>query len=264
MTARQFVYFHGQPGAPAELGLVWPDGGPGVARLFVPDRARDRPDLAIGPYLDRLAATIAQRFSQGPIGLVGFSLGGFVATEVALRLEQPGIARDISLDLISTAAPLGHGDFLPDMAGGAVFALARRAPRLFAALTLIQGVLARRAPGLLFGQIFAAAAGADADLARTPGFQAALQAILAHSLADGAEGYRREILGYVAQGPERLATLRAPITLWHGDCDNWAPPAMARAVVAQAPATRRLRAFPGLSHYSTLQAALGEICKDLG
>lgn len=253
MAADQFVYFHGQPGSLEELTLA---GGASLPPgLFAPDRATDRPDLPLGAYLDHLAATILARLPDGPIRLVGFSLGAFVALEVALRIA----GRDVRLDLVSPAAPLGLGDFLPDMAGGAVFGLAARSPGLFGLLTGVQGVLARAAPGLLFSQIFAGAAGADGALARDPGFQATIRRILAHGLARGAKGYRREVLGYVGWAPERLSGLTHPVALWQGEADTWTPPAMARALAAALPGAPMLRTFPGLSHYSTLQAALPEI-----
>ena len=253
MAADQFVYFHGQPGSPDELSLV--AAGRLPSGLFAPDRATDRPDLPLGGYLDHLTATVLARYPAGPIRLVGFSLGAVVAIEVALRIA----GRDVRLDLVSPAAPLGLGDFLPDMAGGAVFGLAARSPGLFGLLTGVQGALARLAPDLLFSQIFAGAAGADADLARDPAFQATLKRILAHGLAGGAKGYRREVLGYVAWAPERLSGLTHPVTLWQGEADSWTPPAMARALAAALPGAPEVRTFPGLSHYSTLQAALPAI-----
>ena len=74
-----------------------------------------------------------------------------------------------------------------------------------------------------------------------------------------ARGYRREISGYVAQTSGRLSRLTQPVTLWQGLADTWTPPAMAQALAAARPETRTLRTFPGLPHYSTLQAALPEI-----
>ncbi|ALL14493.1 alpha/beta fold hydrolase [Caulobacter henricii] len=263
MAADQFVYLHGQPGSPVELTLARPDGWTAAATLFAPDRALDRPDLALEPYLDHLAASILRRYPEGPIRLVGFSLGGYVATEIALRLAERGRGDDLNLDLISTAAPLGYGDFLPHMAGGRVFALARAQPWLFNLMTRVQGGLAALAPKTLFGQIFAGAAGADAELALDPAFQASLQRIIAHSLAKGARGYRRDIGGYVVQTPELLVTLRAPITLWCGEADTWAPSGMSHAIAEARPESRRVRSIPGHSHYSTLTVALPEIFRDL-
>lgn len=50
-----------------------------------------------------------------------------------------------------------------------------------------------------------------------------------------------------------------PVAFWQGLADTWTPPAMARALAAARPETRMLRPFPGLSHYSTLKAALPEV-----
>nr|QQZ49659.1 hypothetical protein JKL49_22710 [Phenylobacterium glaciei] len=47
--------------------------------------------------------------------------------------------------------------------------------------------------------------------------------------------------------------------LWQGQADSWTPPAMAQALAAARPQSRTLRTFAGLSHYSTLRAALPEI-----
>lgn len=251
--ADQCVYFHGQPGSPEELALVSAADLP--AGLLAPDRAADQPDLPLSAYLDHLTATILARFPAGPIRLVGFSLGAFVAIEVGLRIQD----RDVSLDLVSPAAPLGLGDFLPHMAGGSVFALAARRPGLFVLLTRLQGWLALRASGALFSQIFATAAGADADLARDPAFRTAVKGILVSSLSGGARAYRRDVLGYVAWTPDRLSALTHPVTLWQGEADTWTPPTMARALADALPGAPALRTFPGLSHYSTLRVALPEI-----
>lgn len=104
-------------------------------------------------YLDHLTAAIIEQYPAGPITLVGFWLRAFVALEVALRIAD----RDVRLDLVSPATPLGLRDSLPDMAGGKVFALAARRPALYAVLSQLQGWHARLEPGAPFGQILAAA-----------------------------------------------------------------------------------------------------------
>lgn len=257
-----YVYFHGQPGSPEELRLVRPDGWAGPQDLLAPDRAGEGADLPLARYLDHLAQTVLQRFPSGPIRLVGFSLGGVIATEVALRLIEAAGDRDLTLDLIATPASLGDGALLKDMAGGLVFSLARDRPGLFGLLTGLQGVLSRLAPGLLFRQIFSTAAGADAELARDPTFEAVLRRILAHSLGRGARAYRREVQAYAADAGERLARLDRPVRLWQGLADTWTPPSMARQLAAALP-NATLKTFEGLSHYSTLRAALPEIFADL-
>ena len=262
MAQALYVYFHGQPGSPEELSLVRADGWRRAEALYVPNRAAEHPRLTLPDYLDRLTQTILERRPQGPVRLVGFSLGGVIAIEAGLRLIAASPAMDVSLDLISTPAPLSRGDFLPAMAGGIVFSLARRAPPLFGLLTSLQGGLSRLAPGRLFDQLFATAAGADKDLAREPAFRATLQAILSSSLRDGAEGYRREVLAYVAQDGAQWSRFDRPVRLWHGLADTWTPPEMTGPLAAAFPQAS-VTTFEGPSHYSTLRAALPEIFRDL-
>ncbi len=257
----QFVYFHGQPGGPAEARFL---AAQPLSRadVYLPDRCRERPDLAMAPYFDVLATAVLDRYPAGPVRLIGFSMGAFVAIEVGFRLATRAPDRDIGLELVSAAAPLALGDFLPHMAGGAIFTLARDRPALFAMATRVQGLLARAAPGLLFSQLFATAAGADIDLARDPDFRAVIQTILKLTTASGARGYRREILAYVTQDPARLRGLNLPVRLWQGEADNWTPPAMAAALAAALPWVQEVRHLAGLSHYSALRAALPEIAAD--
>lgn len=248
---RPTAYFHGQPGAPLELGILLSR----PADVFAPDRNRDRPELSAGAYYDHLAQEIRRLRPDGPLRLVGFSIGAFVACEVALRLDD----RDLALDLISPAAPLGLGDFLPHMAGGPVFRLARDRPMAFRILTWAQGLVARGAPDLLLDQLFASASGEDAVLARSARFRHILTAAMNQSLGQGATGYRRDLHAYVRAAGDRFAGLSAPMTLWHGSADTWAPSGMSQALAAQRPTRRQVRLLPGQSHYSTLMAAAGEI-----
>ena len=64
---------------------------------------------------------------------------------------------------------------------------------------------------------------------------------------------------YVQPWAACLAEVRAPVQLWHGELDNWAPPGMPRNLLA-ALATSELHVLPGLSHYSCLLAASAPLC----
>lgn len=181
--------------------------------------------------------------------LVGFSLGGAQALQLAALLGQQ-VDR---IDLIAPAAPLQLGQFLPAMAGGPLFALARRHPGLFGLVCRVQGLIARTAPGLLARLLFADARGGDAELARNPAFRGLLAMVLRQTFADGWRSYQAEIVSYVGDWQAVLDRITRPVTIWQGDQDNWVPPQMAQALAERLPGQARLELLPGLSHYSALQ-----------
>ncbi len=250
----RIVYFHGQPGGPVELDLVGAGALAARAGVVATDRASDDPAPGFSGRISATAAALAAQSS--PVQLIGFSLGAFVAMEVALCLADLAPALPVRLDLISPAGPLSLGDFLPRMAGGPLFRLARDAPAAFAAVTAVQGGVAALAPGWLTGQLFAGASGAEAALTGTPAFRRGAAQMVRGSLARGAKIYRQDILAYVAQDPDRLARLRRPVRIWQGRADTWTPPAMAEALARTLPGLHCLNGLDGLSHYSTLRDAL--------
>lgn len=251
--ARRIIYFHGVPGSPRELELF------GAQRLlsgaWAPDRNTDRPELGYADYFDVLAQRLNACSPPGGFHFVGFSLGTAAALQVAHRLGST-VKR---IDLISAAAPLELGAFFPSMAGRQVFEVAARRPKLFSALTAMQSLLSRWAPDVLVQMLMATAQGADQNLARDKAFRASLAAIVASALADGAPGYRREILGYVRPWAPILSAITVPVRLWHGTMDTWSPIAMADSLQAAAPETRFVERLEGLSHYSALRTAMEKI-----
>lgn len=240
------VYFHGMPGGPAEWTACAPTGH----RAFAPDRN--------APVQPRDLADAARRHCRaGPITLVGFSLGAPVALAVARELGE----RAGHLHLVSPAAPLQLGDFLEAMAGGPLFAMAARHPRLFGAVARVEGLIARIAPGFLFDRLFASAAGGDIALRSDPDFRSAMALVLREGLGRDPRGFTAEVIDYVADwrdGLERSAPMPST-TIWQGEADNWTPPAMAEALAAALPGTVTVRRLPGCSHYSALRCALAQI-----
>ncbi len=233
------VYLHGMPGSAKELAL-FDDVTPGP--FYCPEQQE------FGALADDIAAASLGQ----PIHLIGFSLGTYAALHVAQLLKE----RVAKVDLISVAAPLESGAYLADMAGAAVFRLAASSPLLFAALVKAQAFALRVAPQRLYQALFASAAGADKALAEDPYFRQAMIANMTDCLLDNSAAYRREITGYVSNWSAILATIKQPVTLWHGDLDNWSPPAMATAVAARLPNCVAVHQLQGLSHYSTLRHAL--------
>jgi pimeloyl-ACP methyl ester carboxylesterase len=244
MPGAAFVYFHGIPGSPEELALFGAGDG-----IYAPDRAAVRLDLDLNAAFDALAADLAARFAGQPMSLIGFSLGSRAALEMAARLGD----QVVRIDLVATAAPLESGDYLGAMAGKHVFALARLSGLLFRVLTALQALLVRVAPHWFCRQLFASAQGADAALAAQPAFRATMARILSHSLQQGAANYQREIRGFVQPWSALLPQIHQPVHLWHGEADNWAPPAMSAALLAALPNAVMENVAGPLSHYSTLR-----------
>jgi pimeloyl-ACP methyl ester carboxylesterase len=236
----QTVYFHGLPGSAAELAGFGPEIAGRAAGFHVAAR---------GGEFSRVAEGIAARFPEGPLRLVGFSLGAAAALRVAPLLGE----RVERIDLVSPAAPLQLGDFLAGMAGAPVFraALAGRWP--FAALTLVQAQVAWRAPQKMAAALMAKAKGEERDLAGDPRFIAALAQSLRHSLLESRDAYASEIRAYVSDWRADLARVLQPVRIWQGSADDWTPPAMADALAAALPTRPQVTMLPGLSHFSTLR-----------
>ena len=237
------LYFHGLPGSAAELAAFGPDIAARTAGFHVAARGGD---------FARLAEQTAASFPDGPLRLVGFSLGAAAALRVAPHLGE----RVERIDLVSPAAPLQLGDFLGQMAGAPVFraALAGRLP--FAALTFVQAQVARLAPEKLAAALMANAKGEDRALATDPRFIAALAQSLRHSLLGSRAAYTSEIRAYVADWRDHLSQVHQPVAIWQGSEDDWTPPAMAEALAAALPLRPEVTMLQGLSHFSTLRAYL--------
>ncbi len=221
------LYLHGLPGSGAELAL---------AGRLIEVLDRDAPSFA----------QLALRLPDGPLHLIGFSLGAACALRLA-ALAPDKVAR---VTLISAAAPLELGDFLPAMAGAPMFRLAQSAARL-AALTSVQSALARVSPGLLLRLLMRGSDASDAALMRSEA--AVLRRAVQDGLGSGRPVYLREVMAYVQPWARHLPHVRCPVALYHGTQDRWAPPAMAEALAAALPAAD-LHWFEGLGHYASLKA----------
>lgn len=248
--SRLTVYFHGQPGSPGELALF---GGAVPAGWWAPNRRLTGTTFA--DHCEALAAELRARAAGRRVRLVGFSLGAFVALAVAARLP------DLSLEIVlfSAAGPLGDGAVLRDMAGGALFAMARRRPALFGLVARGQALAARLAPAWLAGALFRTATGADRALWGRPDFRRAMAANLRAGPGRGAGAYAAEIVAYAGDWEALAAEVRHPVKLWHGGADGWSPPVLAQRLARLLPGAEAPEVLPGLGHYSTLEAWLAAI-----
>ncbi|MDZ4373305.1 MAG: GNAT family N-acetyltransferase [Phenylobacterium sp.] len=254
------VYFHGSPGSPAECARFSGAARAHGVRLVGLDRARIAPGLTGDAYFAALAAEVDALAAGGPVRLIGFSLGAFIALQVAGRLR----AAVSGLDLVSPAGPLDADDLLDNMAGGPVFRLAMRWPWLFRMATRTQGAVVKVAPNAVLNALFAKSVGAEAVLARDPAFRAEIIGLLTRAYGPERNGYLRDLLAYVTPWASILRDAAAPIRIWQGSADTWTPPAMAAALAERLPATPPVTLMPGLGHYSTLFEAAPKILEDAG
>lgn len=246
---KQALYFsHGAPGSPQDADFCFA-GRFGLPRVIAPDlfaagTPGDDPIEAATAQFDSLT----QKLPDGGIHLVGFSIGAMVAAHIAAARPE----RINRLTLVSPAAPLQLGNFLPQMAGQPVFRLAARHPRLFSALTYGQGVLTRAAPDFLMRRLFANAGGAEHALLENPEAAEVIRKGLYHSFAQNPKGYARMVRAYVRDWSPVLGAISCPVDIWQGAADRWVPLAMAQALADRLPGKVRMRLLEGSGHYSTL------------
>jgi pimeloyl-ACP methyl ester carboxylesterase len=253
------IYFHGVPGAPSELGVFDAPARACGLKLLCWDRFALNEALTGPAYVAALAEAVRAIAGSHRVNLIGFSIGACVALHTCRLLgAQVG-----QLHLVSAAAPLQSGHFLPRMAGRAVFQAAMASTTRFKALTLGQGALARWAPGVMRSALFRSATGVERVLASDSAFRSSMDGLLRSSLLEGRAGYVRDILAYVQDWSAIPAQVRADTTLWHGSLDNWAPPDMAIHLQGSMQTCRQLHLWDGLAHFSCLYRSAPLICRQL-
>jgi pimeloyl-ACP methyl ester carboxylesterase len=254
------IYFHGAPGAPEEAQLFDLEAKKHGLTVLCLDRFAIHSSVTDEAYYQLLAEEIIKKAGGQPVDFIGFSIGAFIALQTC-RYMANGVR---NLHLVSAAAPLEAGDFLPAMAGQQVFRLAKAAPAIFLLLSYWQSLLAWLAPKALFRLLFASAIGADKALAADPEFQARITPVLRACFLSRVRGYARDVEAYVQPWSATLADIAVPTHFWHGDADNWSPPQMAHYLASAMPGTASTQRFSTLSHYSCLYRAVPEICRGLG
>ena len=239
------VYFHGVPGAAAEARLIERAARADGVELLALERASLVTDAHGRAYADRLADVVRQVAHRRP--MLGFSIGAALALRVAARLG----ADAGPLFLLSPAGPLDvPGAFDGMGTGRRVFRVARRNRPGFHTLARVQALLAGWAPTVLVRAMFAGAGPADRAFAGSADGRGVLTGLVAEAWADGGMGYRRDMLAYVEDWSNELASVVSPVDIWHGAADTWAPPGMARGLGRLLPSARVHLGPEG--HYTTL------------
>ena len=255
-AGKPVVYFPGVPGSPYESSIFDAPARAQGLRIICFDRFAINPSITGADYHRHIAQAISETVQGARVDFIGFSLGTHAALEVSTLM--PGQIR--SLHLVCAAAPLDGGDFLDEMAGKAVFSLAKRSPGLFQWLVKWQALLAKRAPQMLFRMLFASAQGQDRELVKSPDFRALICQVLQQCFAQGASGYTRDIQQYLKPWSASIFASEANICLWHGTADNWSPFAMSAYLAERFSRKARLERMERLSHYSCLYTAAPIIC----
>jgi pimeloyl-ACP methyl ester carboxylesterase len=256
--ARISLFEAGRRGGPAllllhGLGGCWQNWYANIAplaaaghHLIVPDlpgfgRSDPAPgSVSISAYADTIAA-LCDRLEHGRVVVVGNSMGGFIAAELALRDPE----RVAGLVLVSPAGmcarELWRGRALPIARTPVPLVM----PFLFRATAQLADVVAA-VPALrtvLLREIFANPGGVDPDSLR--------HSLRGSGRPHGYAGALRAILSYDLQ--DALTGVTAPALVIHGEDDRLVPLEHARRF-HRALGGSRLEVWPGVGHAPMLEA----------
>lgn len=189
---------------------------------------------------------------KADVTVVGFSIGAMAAIQIAAL--HPNIVS--KLILVSPAAPLSLGDFLPKMAGKPVFELAIKRPMVLRALTKAQGVIARLSPNTMINMLFGKCGPAEKALLLDPMFRPIITQGLRASFLHQQSNYLSYVTAYVEDWSGALDMVQCPVDLWHGSKDTWSPSEMSDALKDRLGDKATLNMVQDAEHYSTLTKAI--------
>ena len=244
---RRVIYCHGLPGSPEELSAFE------IPLQHV--HGLERLGRRKGSYEESVLAAFDRLGVVAPVTIAGFSLGAMSAVHIAAkRADLVG-----KLLLISPAAPLQLGDFLPAMAGRPVFEAAQAGDWALRVFSASQAALVALAPKLAVKAMFRRSPDAEMRLLASPRFVDQVTAGLRTCLGARQAAYRQELRAYVRPWAQVIREVRCDTEIWSGADDDWTPPGMGAAYKAQLGDLASLNVCPGLGHYSTLRAALSRL-----
>jgi pimeloyl-ACP methyl ester carboxylesterase len=243
------AYFcHGMPGSEDDAKLL--QNVDDKVQLIAPNLLNTRSaDLMSGVLKQFDERT--EGFADGQINVVGFSIGAMVAIKIAVARPR----RVGRLTLISPAAPLSLGNFLPEMAGKPVFTLAMKHPKALKLLTRVQGLLSSVAPNFLIKQLFAKCGKAESALIDDPSFRTVIRHGFSNSFQQHPDAYVGFIRSYVEDWSADLNRVNCPVDLWHGMHDTWSPIAMSQKLGDSFSTSAHVSLIQDTEHYSTLTRA---------
>jgi pimeloyl-ACP methyl ester carboxylesterase len=240
------VFFcHGLPGSAADARLL-ATANPTV-NIIALELLKFQPKDIVQALSDARSVEGATAKPES-VHLVGFSIGAMAAIKIAAsRPEQVS-----KITLISPAAPLQLGAFLPNMAGKPIFQLAMKHPGLLDLVTRIQGQVAKLSPPLMTRVLFGACGPSERALLNDLSFRHAINDAFHWSFTKHRQTYLAYVKDYVADWSSALEKVRCPVDLWHGTADTWSPIEMSVALKARLGDTCTLHEIENAEHYSTL------------
>ncbi len=242
---RTVIFCHGMPGSELDADLLrHANPSTNIIALNLLDVDPEQMERGLQDAFDEAF----EQADNKPVDLVGFSIGAMVATRLA-TLHPANVSQ---LILVSPAAPLSLGDFLPNMAGKPVFELALKHPKLLRLLTRFQGSVARVSPRKLTNMLFAKCGAIEKQLLEEPLIRSAMAKALSASLVEKPASYIAYVSAYVSEWSGILLAVKCPVVLWHGTKDTWSPPEMSKKLEAAFESEVTLNWVENAEHYSTL------------
>jgi len=248
ITSGHVIYFcHGIPGSEHDASLL--AGLPEHINIIAPNLLDHKSNE--NTLLDQLVFqfdNLTANYAAKKIHVVGFSIGCMAAIKIAAERSS----RVAGMTLVSPAAPLALGDFLPHMAGRTVFALARRSTLVLRFITAVQCLLFRISPVLMLKLLFSTCGKIEKALLAKANFRDALYAGFRNSFCVYPDEYQAFLKSYVLDWSACLHDVRCPVQIWHGSDDTWSPIEMSYSLRSVLPAKTVLCEIHGAEHYSTL------------
>jgi pimeloyl-ACP methyl ester carboxylesterase len=243
------LFFHGTPGSRRVARCADQAARRRRIRLIAPDRPGfGLSDLQPGRTLGAWPGDVielADALAIGRFAVAGVSGGGAYAAACARRIGD----RLRHAGIVSGMGPLDD----PGLAAAlprryrAGFALARRLPAALRGAFGLGRLGLRGAPGCVLAGVAASLPEVDRAIFARPAVRALLRDDALEALRQGARGAAQELLLFSRPWDFRLADIRMPVRLWHGEADAQVPVAIARRVAAAIPDCRA-SFIPGAGH----------------
>ena len=260
---RPLLFFHGTPGARLLARVAHGMALSYNVRLIVPERpGYGRSDFQAGRRIahwpDDVKA-LADALGLDRFAVAGVSGGAPYALACAWRLPD----RIPVVGIVSGMVPLDDPDSAAALPSGErlVLALVRRAPWLARALAAAAVPVALRYVNRTYDLVAERAPAPDRALLQQPEIRAGLIDDMREALRAGGHGAIHELVLFGRPWGFRLADIRVPVVLWHGEADAQVPVSIARRFARRIPDCRaRFLAHAGhfwlLDHYEEVLATL--------